>query len=150
MPQSLANLQIHLVFSTKNREPFIRDEIRDALHAYMATVLADRCCLPALINSVCDHVHILFRLPRTAAVCDIVEDVKRHSSRWMKTQGAEFASFAWQGGYSVFSVSPRMVERTRTYIMSQSEHHRNKSFQEEYRNLLEAHGIAYDERYVWD
>ena len=150
MPQSLAYLQIHLVFSTKNREPFITDKIRDALHAYIATVLADRSCLPALVNSARDHVHILFQLPRTAAVCDIVEDVKKHSSRWIKTQGAEFAAFAWQGGYGAFSVSLRLAEATETYIKDQPEHHRTKTFQEEYRGFLQKHGIAYDERYVWD
>ena len=150
MPQSLAYLQIHLVFSTKNREPFITDKIRDELHAYMASLLSDRSCHPVFINSVRDHAHILFNLPRTTAVCDIVEDVKKHSSRWIKTKGGEFASFAWQSGYGVFSVSLSKVDETRKYIAGQAEHHRVKTFQEEYRMFLEKHGISYDERYVWD
>jgi len=150
MPQSLARLHTHLVFSTKNREPWITNNVRDALHAYMSTILADRSCEHVYINSVGDHVHILFDLPRTVAVCDIVEDVKKYSSKWIKTQGNEFAAFAWQGGYGVFSVSESKMDDTHKYIAGQREHHRVKTFQEEYRNFLERHGISYDERYVWD
>jgi REP element-mobilizing transposase RayT len=94
MPQSLARLHIHLIFSTKNRERLISDDVRDSLHAYMATVLQNRGCSPVLINSVEDHVHILFDLARTVTVSSTVEEVKKASSKWIKTQGAAFASFA--------------------------------------------------------
>lgn len=94
MPQSLARLHIHLIFSTKNRERLISDDVRDSLHAYMATVLQTRGCSPVLINSVEDHVHILFDLARTVTVSSTVEEVKKASSKWIKTQGAAFASFA--------------------------------------------------------
>src|SRR6185295_7148426 len=105
MPQSLARLHIHLVFSTKHRVPFLHDSVRDSLHRYMAIVLKNLRCPPTLINSVEDHVHILFNLGRTVAVSAAVEEVKKSSSKWIKTQGADFAGFAWQGGYGAFAVS---------------------------------------------
>ncbi|MBL8816203.1 MAG: IS200/IS605 family transposase [Planctomyces sp.] len=150
MPQSLARLHVHLVFSTKNRQPFIVDTIRDSLHAYMATVLQNLKCVPNLINSVEDHAHILFDLARTVSVSQAVEDVKKTSSKWIKTQGNEFAAFSWQSGYGAFAVSESEVESVKTYIANQREHHRTKTFQEEYRQFLERHHISYDERYVWD
>jgi REP element-mobilizing transposase RayT len=150
MPQSLARIPIHLVFSTKNRERLISDAVRDSLHAYMATVLENLGCHAHLINSVEDHVHILFELSRTVAVSQAVEEVKKASSKWLKTRGAEFASFAWQAGYGAFAVSESNVSAVREYIAGQREHHRFKSFQEEYRTFLERHRVAFDERYLWD
>lgn len=150
MPQSLARLQIHLVFSTKNRAPLLRDPVRDALHRYMAVVLQNLGCPASLINSVEDHVHVLFELSRTVAVSDAVEEVKKSSSKWIKTQDAGLAGFAWQAGYGAFAVSESNVAAVRAYIAGQREHHRRKSFQEEYRALLDRHGVAFDERYVWD
>jgi REP element-mobilizing transposase RayT len=150
MPQSLARLHIHLVFSTKNRERLISDDVRDSLHAYMATVLQNMGCPPVLINSVEDHVHILFDLARTVTVSTTVEDVKKTSSKWIKTQGAPFACFAWQAGYGAFAVSESNVPAVRDYIAGQREHHRKKSFQDEYRAFLVRHGVNFDERYVWD
>jgi putative transposase len=150
MPQSLACLHIHLIFSTKGREPFITDKVRGALHSYMATVLQNVNCTPLLINSVEDHVHVLFDLARTVSVSQAVEDVKKASSKWIKTQGPEFASFGWQSGYGAFCVSESNVKAVRKYIAEQQEHHRTKSFQEEYRQFLRRHRVAFDERYVWD
>lgn len=150
MPQSLARVLIHLVFSTKNRERLITDAVRDALHAYMAAVLQNLGCAPVLINSVEDHAHLLFDLSRTTSISQAVEGVKKASSKWIKTQGSEFAGFAWQAGYGAFAVSESHVQTVRAYITNQQEHHRKKSFQEEYRQFLERHCIAFDERYVWD
>lgn len=150
MPQSLARLHVHLIFSTKHRERLLTDAVRDSLHAYMATVLQNLGCPPVLINSVEDHVHILFELARTVSVSEAVEDVKKSSSKWIKTQGAEFAGFAWQAGYGAFAVSESNVPTVRDYIAGQREHHGVKSFQEEYRAFLEKHRVAFDERYVWD
>jgi putative transposase len=150
MPQSLARLHVHLVFSTKNREPFLTDDVRDSLHRYMATVLQNFDCPAVLINSVTDHVHILFELGRTVAVSDAVEEVKKTSSKWIKTQGGEFAKFAWQAGYGAFAVSESNVAAVRKYIADQPEHHRKKSFQEEYRAFLKRHCVPFDEKYVWD
>ncbi|MBX9661027.1 MAG: IS200/IS605 family transposase [Nitrospiraceae bacterium] len=150
MPQSLARLHVHLIFSTKHRQRLVTDPVRDSLHAYMATVLRNLDCAPVLINSVEDHVHILFELARTVSVSQAVEQVKKSSSKWIKTQGAEFAGFAWQAGYGAFAVSESNVPAVRDYIARQQEHHRRKSFQDEYRAFLERHGVAFDERYVWD
>jgi len=150
MPQSLARLHIHLVFSTKNREPVITDPVRSSLHAYMATVLQNLGCAPVLINSVEDHAHLLFDLARTVSISQVVEDVKKSSSKWIKTQGAEFAAFAWQSGYGAFAVSESNVESVRQYIANQREHHQKKTFQDEYRAFLKRHNVTFDERYVWD
>ncbi|MGH8020992.1 MAG: IS200/IS605 family transposase [Opitutaceae bacterium] len=149
MSQSLARLHVHLVFSTKNRAPKLSDTIRDALHRYMAVVLRNLDCPATLINSVEDHVHLLFELARTVAVSTVVEEVKKSSSKWIKTQGAG-SDFAWQAGYGAFAVSRSNIDSVRDYVANQREHHRKRSFQEEYRAFLERHGIDFDERYVWD
>jgi len=150
MPQSLARIHVHLVFSTKNREPLLSDAVRPALHAYLATVLQNLGCPAVLINSVADHVHVLFELARTVALSAAVEDVKKSSSKWIKTQDPALAGFAWQAGYGAFAVSESNVAAVQEYIARQQEHHRKKSFQEEYRAFLERHRVAFDERYVWD
>ena len=150
MPQSLACLQVHLVFSTKNRERIISDSVRPTLHAYMATVLQSIDCPADLINSVDDHVHILFNQARTVAISTVVEEVKKASSKWIKTQGSEFANFSWQAGYGAFSVSESNVQIVRDYIVKQQEHHRRTTFQDEYRLFLERHRVAFDERYMWE
>jgi len=150
MAQSLARLHIHLIFSTKARERFLSEQIRIPLHAYMATVLHNLHCPPVLINSTEDHAHILFELSRTVTVSQVVEDVKKFSSKWIKTQGPTFSGFAWQAGYAAFAVSESNVPSVRHYIAQQEEHHRQRSFQEEYAAILQRHGMAYDERYVWD
>jgi len=150
MPQSLANIYVHLIFSTKDRFPFLKDDVRDELHAYMATVLANLKCPAVLINSVEDHVHILFNMSRTVALATAVEEVKKTSSKWIKTKSAMLAKFSWQAGYGGFSVSESNVGKVANYIQGQEEHHRVKSFQEEYREFLEKHKIEYYEKYVWD
>ncbi|MEO8503807.1 MAG: IS200/IS605 family transposase [Acidobacteriota bacterium] len=124
MPQSRASLHIHLVFSTKYREPLLEDTVRDALHGYMAVVLKTLGCPVVLINSMDDHVHVLFQLSRTVAVATVAEEIKKCSSKWMKTQGDAFASFAWQAGYGAFAVSESNVPAVREYIAKQREHHR--------------------------
>jgi putative transposase len=152
VPQSLAKIYIHLVFSVKNREPLLVDSIRQSAHNYMAVVLQNFNCPAVLINSVEDHVHILLELSRTATVAAVVEEVKTTSSKWLKHQEAsiDLQNFSWQSGYGAFSVSESMVQNVRDYIANQQEHHRHKTFQEEYRMFLEKHKIQYDERYVWD
>lgn len=150
MPQSLARLYVHLIFSTKHRQPLLRDRLRDSLHAYMATVIRNIDCPATLINSVEDHVHVLFELARTVALSKAVEEVKKTSSKWIKTQDDDLASFAWQGGYGAFAVSESNCPTVRDYIANQREHHRTRTFQEEFRMFLERHGVEFDERYVWD
>ena len=150
MAQSLASLHVHVIFSTKNREALLLENIRSDLHAYMATVLKNVGCATLLINSREEHVHLLFDLGRTVSISTAVEEVKKSSSKWIKPKGASFSKFAWQAGYGAFAVSESNVAEVRAYIANQAEHHRERSFQEEYRSFLDRHGIDYDERYVWD
>ena len=149
MSQSLARNIIHLVFSTENREPYLQAAIRPGLHAYMAGILAKWQSPAILINSVADHVHILFVLSKNHALCKVVEAVKTGSSKWAKQNGADPA-FHWQNGYGAFSVSPSALEQVRGYIADQEEHHKAMDFQNEFRQFLQKHGVEYDERYVWD
>ena len=150
MPQSLSRIHIHLVFSTKNRQPLIDDTIRTPLHRYMAGILKQLDCPAKEINSVDDHVHALFDLCRTRSISDVVKDLKTASSKWIKTQSDAHKGFAWQTGYGAFAVSYSNISGVRAYILNQREHHRAKSFEEEFRQFLERHGIPFDERYVWD
>ena len=149
MPQSLARLHIHLIFSTKDRVPALIEAVRDPLHAYMATVLNNTGSYTVLINSVEDHVHILFELSRTASVSDVVEEVKKSSSKWLKTQHPLLADFSWQAGYGAFAVSASNVDKVRQYVSNQQEHHKTRTFQEEYFLFLKQHKVTYDERYIW-
>ncbi len=151
MPQSLARVVLHVIFSTKHRVPFLKDAaLRARLHAYMAGVLQNIGCEPILINGTEDHVHILGNLSRTVTIAGLVEEAKAAPSKWMKDQGAACRDFYWQGGYGAFSVSQSNVDRVREYVAGQEEHHRKVSFQDEYRGLCRKHGVAIDERYVWD
>jgi REP element-mobilizing transposase RayT len=150
MPQSLSSILVHLVFSTKNREPYITAEIKPELHAYVAAVFRE-CHSPALIiNGTANHLHTLFTLSRTVTVAEIVEEVKKRSSKWAKTKSGVHMNYQWQTGYGAFSVSQSNVAAVKKYIAAQKEHHRRKTFEEEYRSILEKYDVAYDERYVWD
>lgn len=150
MPQSLARMHVHLVYSTKHRAMLLHDDVRPPLHSYMSVVLKNARCPALLINSVEDHVHILFELHRTVALATAVEEVKKSSSRWIKTQPNIPASFAWQAGYGGFAVSASNVDVVRHYIANQREHHKKMTFQDEFRELLRRHQMEFDERYVWD
>ena len=150
MSQSLAKNLIHLVFSTKHRHPLLSDEIRPSLHAYLATVLRNLQCPAIIINSVDDHIHILFLLHRTVALSKAIENVKKSSSKWLKTQSTGLSGFSWQGGFGAFSVSESNVPAVKEYIANQAEHHRKISFQDELRSFLTKHGIDFDEKYLWD
>jgi putative transposase len=148
MPQSLANILVHVIFSTKERQPLIDDTVRPQLHGYMAGIFKEIESPALIINSVADHVHILCALSKNLAACKLVEEVKKSSSKWMKTQGVPL--FSWQNGYGVFAVSQSNAATVRHYIESQEAHHRKAGFQEEFRRFLERHHVEYDERYVWD
>jgi REP element-mobilizing transposase RayT len=150
VPQSLSSILIHLVFSTKHREPFITTEIEPELHPYLATVFRE-CGSPAItIGGDKDHIHALFTLSRTWAVADVVEEVKKRSSKWIKTKGSRFSQFQWQAGYGAFSIGQSNVAALKKYIAMQKEHHRRRTFQQEYLDLLRKYNVEYDERYVWD
>jgi putative transposase len=151
VPQSLSAIYVHLVFSTKDRRPFLRDKpTREALHAYLGSVSKQIDCPPLLVGGVEDHVHILARLGRTITQADWVKELKRVSNIWLKERGMEYADFAWQGGYAIFSVSASNMEKVEEYIANQEEHHRKIGFQDELRALLRKHQIEWDEKYVWD
>ncbi len=150
MGQSLAKNLIHLIYSTKDRRAVLDEPVREELHRYAAGILANVDSPALVIGSVADHIHILFNLHRTKALADVVMELKRGSSKWLKTKGERFADFAWQNGYGAFSVSQSSLEQVRNYILAQSEHHKHTGFQEELRAFLCRYEIAFDEQYVWD
>ena len=150
MPQSLSQILIHLVFSTKNREPFIQPTIEKELHPYMAKIFRALKSPSLAIDGTADHVHILFSLSRVIKIADLVEEVKTESSKWIKTKGPEFKNFHWQNGYGAFSIGQSQVAILKRYIARQKIHHQRVTFQDEYRKFLKSYGIDYDERYVWD
>jgi REP element-mobilizing transposase RayT len=151
MPQSLSAVYIHLVFSTKERRPLLRDQtVRDALHAQLGAISRTLDCPPLLVGGVEDHIHLLGRFARTITQAEWVKEIKRVSNLWIQQQGREYGDFQWQGGYADFSVSQSNLDAVKHYIATQAEHHRKISFQEELRALLRKHEIEWDERYVWD
>jgi len=151
MPQSLANLLVHLVFSTSNREPFLRDPaLRRALHAYLGGVIKKHGGAPIIAGGVDDHVHLLYKQPKTMTVPDMVRELKRGSSLWIKTRQPSLRNFAWQGGYGAFSVGQTEIDIVRGYIEKQEEHHKTRTFEDEYLIFLHKYGIEYDERFLWE
>ena len=150
MSQSLAKLYVHLVFSTKGRERVLEDDIRKDLHDYMGGTLKGMTCLPVEINSEPDHVHTLFLLGRMVALGGVVGGVKKSATDWLRGRGDAYRGFQWQAGYGAFSVSQSAVEQVRAYIRNQREHHRVRTFQDEFRAFLRKYEVEFDERYVWD
>ena len=150
MPQSLASLLVHLVFSTKDREPLLPDEMRADLHAYIGGIVADCGGTLLAAGSVADHIHLLVSHPRTTSPADLVKEIKIGSSKWIKLRDPRLSGFHWQAGYGMFSISPAHRPALERYIARQAEHHRVIGFQEEYRRLLTRYGVEWDERYVWD
>lgn len=150
MPQSLACVLVHMIFSTKNRIPVLTPEIQTELHPYLSVVLREYDCPSLQVGGVEDHVHLLFGLSRTKTVAQVAETVKTSSSKWIKTKGWALEEFHWQAGYGAFSVSQSNATAVMRYIQNQAEHHRKVTFQEEYRKFLQRYQVAYDERYVWD
>jgi len=151
MPQSLAQIYLHIVFSTKERRPFLQGtSIRDEMHNYLGGICNNVGCPILRVGGVADHVHLLCRFGRTITVADLVQELKRESSKWAKTKSDSLRDFHWQNGYGAFSISPGHVEPVRSYIANQEEHHRIVTFQDEFRRLLAKYGLECDERYVWD
>jgi putative transposase len=151
MPQSLSAVYIHLVFSTKNRRPFLQDrDLRERLYKEFGGISKRLECAPIITGGVEDHIHHLVRFGRTISQAEWVKELKRASNKWLKEQGVAFADFEWQAGYATFSVSASKLEQVKLYIANQEEHHRRMTFQDELRGLLERHGIEWDERYIWD
>ena len=138
------------MFSTKDRCACLAPSIRPALHAYLATVTRHAGCECPRVGGVADHVHFAIRLSRTITIADLVETLKTSSSKWVKTQSPGLAEFSWQRGYGCFSVGPADLDSLRAYIDGQEEHHKTRTFQEEFRMFLKKYGVEYDEAYVWD
>ena len=150
MPQSLTKLYAHLIFSTKNRLPFLDSAIRPRVHAYLATIIRELDSPWVVIGGVADHVHILFDMGKMHTPIEFVERTKRESSKFIKTLGGQYSEFYWQRGYDMFSVGPAHRDEAEDYVRNQEEHHRTKTFQEEFRAFLVRYGVEYDEQYVWD
>ena len=149
MAQSLSNVLLHLVFSTKNRQPLIDASIAPEVHAYLVTACKTLECVPIKVGGFTDHVHIACKLSRTVTIASLVQQLKQDSSKWIKSKGTRYASFAWQNGYGAFSIGHSQLEALKSYIANQPEHHRQLSFQDEFRKLLTRYGIEWDERYIW-
>ena len=150
MPRSYCHLMYHIVFSTKQREPWLRNEIRTRMHEYLGGIIRKHGGTALIVNGTLDHVHLLANLRQDKSVSDVVCSTKSNSSGWVHRTFPELAEFGWQAGYGAFTVSPSQLERTRKYITRQAEHHKKLSFKEEFVALLKAHKIEYDERYLWD
>jgi REP element-mobilizing transposase RayT len=151
MPQSLSRIYLHIVFSTKGREPWLRgNELRRSMHAYVGATMKQLDCMPVEIGGVEDHLHILCLFPRTRNVAEVVKETKRVSTHWVQERNPELRGFHWQSGYGVFSVSQSNVSEVIEYIREQEDHHRKVTFQDEYRAFLRKHAVEFDERYVWD
>ena len=151
MSQSLAKIVVHTIFSTKERQPLLRDRaIREEMHHYLGGILTRLDCQPIVVGGVEDHVHLLGSLPRTSAPAAMVKELKRGSSLWLKTKSPDLKDFAWQNGYGIFSIGHSQIESSRRYILGQEEHHRQVSFQDEFRQFLQRYEVKFDERYIWD
>ena len=148
MPQSLAMVNVHVVFTTKYGIELITEEIRPELHKYIVGVLSALHSYTYELYANPDHIHILCTLPRTITMADLVSKIKTSSSKWIKTLGID--NFYWQDGYGIFSVSTSKITAVRKYILNQQEHHKQVDYKDEFRLFLKENGIEYDERYVWD
>ena len=149
MPQSLSKMYVHIVFHIKNQQVIIGTEDKADLYAYLGAVIKDNNSMPIIINGTHDHVHILCVLSKTISLAKLIEEIKRHSSRWIKTLGDHYQGFGWQGGYAAFSVSQSIHDKTREYIRNQEERHKKITFREELLLFLNEYGIDHNEKYLW-
>ena len=150
MSQSLAKIILHIVFSTKNRQPFIHDAIAKQLFEYLAKCCLKNKTIPLAVGGYQDHVHIALLMNKIQGIAFLIKSLKTDSSDWLKSQGPEFQQFYWQRGYGVFSVSESQQAKLVNYIGNQQNHHQTRNFMDEYRLFLTKHGITFDERYLWD
>ena len=150
MAQSLSQVYVHIVFSTKHRHPLIDDNISEELWAYIGGICNGLECQPLRVGGHDDHVHICCQLSRKITQMKLLEEVKKASSKWIKTKGRRYSNFYWQDGYGIFSVNPHETDRVVEYIKNQREHHRKRTFQREFLAFLKKYKVEYDERYVWD
>jgi len=141
---------MHITFSTKGRYPFIDKDISEELYSYLGGICKNLECNPIIVGGHEDHIHILCLLSRKIALMKLIEEVKSHSSKWIKTKNIKYKNFYWQRGYGGFSVNPTGIDVVKKYILEQDIHHDKKTFQDEYRAFLNKYKVKYDEKYVWD
>jgi REP element-mobilizing transposase RayT len=150
MANTFTSLHYHIIFSTKHREPWIARDQEERLWAYLGGIAQQNQLKPLLVGGMEDHIHILLGSPPTVTVSEALKRIKGGSSGWVKENLPGCLGFGWQDGYAAFAVSKSQLGDVEEYIRNQREHHRSKTFQEEYRAFLDRHEIAYDERYLWD
>ena len=150
MPQSLFKVLVHIVFSTKNRADLITPEIENALFGYTHGIVENNGSKLIVAGGTANHIHLLVPLGKKINIPELIGDIKRDSSNWIKQQDANFGNFYWQKGYGAFSIGQSQVETVVKYINGQKEHHEKQNFKGEFRALLKRYEIEYDEQYVWD
>lgn len=150
MSQSLSKVYVHITFSTKHRQHIIDEEIETSLFEYIGGICKGLECYPIKVGGYRNHVHILCLLSRKVTQMKLLEEIKKQSSKWIKTKGSTYSNFYWQDGYGIFSVNPSEIYVVEKYINNQAEHHMKDTFQDEFRKFLKKYDVEYDERYVWD
>ncbi|HCO20265.1 MAG TPA: IS200/IS605 family transposase [Flavobacteriaceae bacterium] len=150
MAQSLVKNYLHIIFSTKLRTEFIDKKIENELFSYIATICKDYDSPAIQIGGTDDHIHILLNLSRKFAIMKVIQEIKAHSSKWIKTKGKKYEIFFWQDGYGAFSVSQKHIFATINYIQNQREHHKNQTYKVEFLTILNKYEMDYDEKYLWD
>ncbi len=150
MAQSFCQIYIHAIFSTKDRKPWLDDNIRKRVHAYLSTVVRDMNCPYVVVGGIEDHVHIIMDIGKSHLPIDILAKAKKESSKFVKGLGSKYSSFYWQSGYGMFSVSPGNVFKVEKYILNQVEHHKKQTFKDELLAFLKKYKIEYNEKYLWD
>lgn len=150
MPQSFASLHVHIIFSTKNREPTMTPDFQTRLYEYIGGILRAEGARLLAAGGMPDHVHLLVSLTREQSLAEAARQIKANSSKWIHETFPDKRSFAWQAGYGAFSVSYSNIDSVKQYIARQPEHHRRRTFQDEFIEFLERHGIEYDPRYIWE
>ena len=150
MAGTYTNLLYHLVFSTQDRLPLVSRELQPDLYAYIGGIVRGEGGTLLEIGGMPDHVHLLAKFKPTVSIADMLRQIKTNSSKWVTEEKLKWRKFGWQDGYGAFSVSESQIGTVRQYIQQQEQHHRGRSYQDEFRELLERHGIDYDERYLWD
>ena len=150
MANTMVKIYLHIIFHIKSTSVQMHPNDLSRIFAYIGGILGELGAIPMIVGGVSDHVHLLTSLPKNVALCDLMRTVKANSSRWIKSLSPAYATFAWQDGYGAFSVSPSILEKTVQYIRNQEAHHQRTSFSDEYKALLEAYMISYDEKYIFN
>jgi putative transposase len=150
MSQSLSKVYVLITFSTKNHQPLIDEQIKTSLFEYIGGTCSGLECNPVKVGGYRDHVHVLCLLSRKIPQMKLMEEIKKQSSKWIKTKDRVYSGFYWQDGYGIFSVNPTELNKVIDYISNQEEHHKKISFKDEFRAFLKKYKVEFDESYVWD